>query len=176
MQPGESPAAAAGRLLQREYGLALPPDRFAALCANSMVWDRREQPPAGHGVCDISVVLVVTLTEAEAAAGALDAGEFEDSRWAAVADVARAAGAYHPVLVRCAREYEAARALSEVEALVRGAARAAPDAAPRVVELMRRVFELRQMPEGIESYRVRRPEMGYEAGVAVEAARAQFED
>ena len=43
MMPGESPARSCARLIKRELGLVIAPERFTPITYNSLVWDMREQ-------------------------------------------------------------------------------------------------------------------------------------
>ena len=39
--------------MARETGLAVDPSRFEPLCATSMTWQKRKQPPEDNGTADV---------------------------------------------------------------------------------------------------------------------------
>merc|ERR1711918_126364 len=67
MMPGETVAASCVRLLKRELGLEISPERVLPFCCSSLAWSMREQAPQDHGTCDIQVVSAIYLTEEEVA-------------------------------------------------------------------------------------------------------------
>lgn len=62
LQAGETPADAAARCVKRELSLDVAPKRFKYLCHASLLWQYRQQEPAGNGTADISLIFTAELS------------------------------------------------------------------------------------------------------------------
>eukprot|EP00302_Diacronema_sp_CCMP2436_P039747 CAMPEP_0180018024 /NCGR_PEP_ID=MMETSP0984-20121128/20212_1 /TAXON_ID=483367 /ORGANISM="non described non described, Strain CCMP 2436" /LENGTH=229 /DNA_ID=CAMNT_0021941183 /DNA_START=1 /DNA_END=690 /DNA_ORIENTATION=- len=105
MMPGDTPATPSARILKRELGLEVGPERIRFVCATTLVWAMRVQDPATNGTCDVQLVLTTRLSADEAGRVKLDAQEYTTSEWLPVEAVANAAESkYHPALRNACRE------------------------------------------------------------------------
>ncbi|MFH2104906.1 MAG: NUDIX hydrolase [Parcubacteria group bacterium] len=67
MSPGESFEEAAARNISRELGITVEDlERFQYLDVYNYVWDTRAEPPEGHGCHDVSVTMVLEISDKEA--------------------------------------------------------------------------------------------------------------
>jgi len=129
MMPGESRVETTRRLLRRELAVELPVDcghRVSTIGHYSFVWQMREQPPKNHGTADISVVVLVHLTDAEVARIKLNPNEYEASAWVAPKDIID--GAYHPGLKRGINDFLRLRMYADLEQLALHGVRTSSDA------------------------------------------------
>ncbi|MDO8558744.1 MAG: NUDIX hydrolase [bacterium] len=65
MKPGESFEAAVVRNLKREINLSIDPTRFRHLNHYSFVWARRAEPPQENGCHDVSIMMVLFISDEE---------------------------------------------------------------------------------------------------------------
>jgi hypothetical protein len=76
--PGESPLQSASRVLKRELGLIVEPEkaihggRYHGVGAYSYAWEMRAQKPQERGLADVSIVLTLEITPEEREAIRLD--------------------------------------------------------------------------------------------------------
>lgn len=65
--PGESPKKAMGRKLNEELGLEkIKPSRFRLFGIGSFAWSRRAEPPQENGCHDLSVIMILEISDEEA--------------------------------------------------------------------------------------------------------------
>ena len=168
MLPGETPSLSISRILKRELGLAITPERLSFVSASSLAWDRREQEPKENGTCDIQVVFSLELSQEEAMAVVLDPKEYASSKWESIDAVLHpdSASLYHPALRYSVREFKA----REIEKRMKEAAAMpiSPQSNELLLNLARSFCSLRVAPEeGIAPYRVVSQELGYNGVVNV---------
>lgn len=83
MKPGESPPLALVRLMKRELGLNISPEKFRQLDVHSYAWARRQQPPMDNGTCDITVVSTLVLEREVVDSIKFDEKEYSEMRCSA---------------------------------------------------------------------------------------------
>lgn len=162
--PGETPVQSCCRLLRRELSLEIEPSRFQTVCAQSLVWGMRQQPPMEHGTTDSQVVLSLRLTEAEVEKVVLDPKEYETSMWITPDELL--AGHFHPALKYAVASLRAAEKLRELQAAVA----ASPDNDAAIAALAREFAALASgvaPPAGTSDYRVKSDALKYECEVEV---------
>jgi hypothetical protein len=156
------------RILKRELGLDISPDRLSFVSSSSLVWDRREQAPKENGTCDIQVVMSLALTDEEANRIVLDTKEYEGSKWELIDYVIsnEAGSLYHPALQFACQSLKA----REIEVNMNKVA-AEPISCENdelLASLARQLSSLKKAPEaGIGAYRVKSEALGYEGVVKV---------
>ncbi|KAJ8610009.1 hypothetical protein CTAYLR_006631 [Chrysophaeum taylorii] len=104
-RPGDTPQEGAARNVKRELGLSLSPARFGVVGSYSFVWRMRQQAPATNGTADISTVLELHLTDAEADSISIEnfaESEYRDAKWTDPATVLE--GDYSPALQQAVRD------------------------------------------------------------------------
>lgn len=112
VMPGENVAATAKRILRRELMLDIGDDegRVRTVSHFTFVWDTRTQEPINNGTCDVSIILRVDLTRAEADAVQLLSKEYKQLEWRTLASqVSLPAGSLHPALAQGIRHLCAMR-------------------------------------------------------------------
>jgi len=119
-RPGETPEEGAARNVRRELKLEVAASRFRVVGNYSFVWRFRAQPPAENGTADISTVLELRLSSAEAAAINFDdsfaKSEYRDARWTTPREVLE--GEYNPALQQAVRDLLARHAFDDLCAAV----------------------------------------------------------
>lgn len=164
MMPGDTPKSSCARLLRRELGLEVQPERLSFVCSASLAWAMREQAPQTNGTTDVQLVLSMQATQEEMAAIKLDEKEYSDSQWIAPQDVL--AGDYHPALKHACGALLAGRVMAELERTA--AAPPSPESDAQLAKLARELVALRSPPPaGVSSYRVRCAELSYDGAVNV---------
>jgi hypothetical protein len=164
-----SPAMSVSRILKRELGLEISPDRLSFVSSSSLVWDRREQAPKENGTCDIQVVMSLALTDEEANRIVLDPKEYEGSKWELIDSIIsnEAASLYHPALRFACRSLKA----REIEVKMNKVATEpiSRETNEILASLARQMFTLKKPPEaGIGAYQVKSEALGYEGVVKVQ--------
>lgn len=104
-RPGDTPQEGAARNVKRELGLDLPPDRYRVVGVYSFVWRTRQQAPATNGTADMSTVLQLRLSDAEASSVSVDSfakSEYRDAKWIEPKDILR--GDFNPALQQAVRD------------------------------------------------------------------------
>lgn len=162
MMPGESPSRSCSRLIKRELGLELAPERFTVFTFNSLLFGMREQAPQDHGTADINVVLTAQLSDEEKASVKMDIKEYSGSKWVSHDELH--AGYYHPALKYSSRSLIAHHALARMRnAVASGAGDAEIAAAAREYAKASEAHE----PLGESKYVCRSDLKQYECGVKV---------
>ena len=117
MFPGETPVGSCRRLLLRELGLDVDPDRFAPVCAQAFAFGMREQEPRDHGTTDVQLCYRLRLRDSgEVGKVVLDPAEYCGGEWKTPDEIL--SGNYHPALryaVGCMLASEALERLEERE-------------------------------------------------------------
>lgn len=168
MMPGESPAQSVSRILKRELGLDIPPERLSYASSSSLAWDRREQAPKENGTCDVQVVMSLVLTDQEAERIVLDPKEYAGSKWELIDTITapEADSVYHPALrfsCRCLKAREMEEKMRKVAA--QPVNRESNDL---LASIARDLCSLKQEPgAGIGPYQVASEALGYQGVVKV---------
>ena len=162
MIPGESPSRSCSRLVKRELGLEIPPERFTVFTFNSLLFGMREQAPQDHGTADINVVLTAQLSDEEKARVKMDGKEYAGSQWVSHEELQ--AGDYHPALKYSFRSLIAHHSLARMrDAVANGEGDAEIAAAAREYAKASEAHE----PLGDSKYVCRSELKKYECGVSV---------
>ncbi|KAL1522214.1 hypothetical protein AB1Y20_021851 [Prymnesium parvum] len=158
--PGETPVQSCRRLLQRELGLLVEPERFTTVCAQSLAWAMREQLPKEHGTTDAQFVLSLMLREDEMGKVVLDPKEYSESQWARPEDIL--SGSYHPALKFAVHALLARRKLQALQVAV---SEGQDDG--RIAELARAFVHasMHSPPSGRSDYQLSARELDYECEV-----------
>jgi ADP-ribose pyrophosphatase YjhB (NUDIX family) len=101
MQTGEHFSDSAKRLVKKELGLEITPERFSYLTTFSAAWNKRAFPPEDNGTHTLSIVLTTKLSEAEIAA-IVPNDEYSSMQWVDTEEVANEQSGYHPAVRQCA--------------------------------------------------------------------------
>lgn len=103
MRPGETLRGAASRLIERELGIGIHPDRFQPFMTSEHVYHHRAQPPEDHGFHALAVTLYVGLTGDEAEKIRHD-DEYSELKWHSLALVGGGVhSGFYEYVVDCAR-------------------------------------------------------------------------
>lgn len=105
MRKGELYEEAAQRNIYRELNLVIEPERLELFHFYNFIWDKRAQKPADNGCHTLSVVMLLRLTEAEAAALTLNE-EYENAIWLTPIAITECPKIYHPALLQIARDLQ----------------------------------------------------------------------
>lgn len=87
MRAGETFAASAARLLKKELGLAVTPERLVPLTVFSAAWNQRAFEPVSNGTHTVSIVMHLEVSDHEAE-GLVFNDEYSDHGWTDFAGVA----------------------------------------------------------------------------------------
>jgi len=89
--------------------------RFQPICAQTFVFNRRQQPPVEHGTADVQLCFSVQLqSEEEVQKVVLDPMEYSDGCWKKCSEVLDDGGGYHPALKYAVRCLLASQTLNEM--------------------------------------------------------------
>lgn len=102
MKPGESFEQAAKRNLKRELNLDINLSRFRYFDIYSFVWSKRTEPPQENGCHDVSVTMILEISDEEIARITPN-DEYEDLDWFDPKIVAKSEN-FHPAVVIYATE------------------------------------------------------------------------
>jgi len=101
MLPGENFEESAARLLKRELDLTTPPARFQYLCAYSLVWAKRAQPPQKNGSHNISITMIAKLSDGEKNNVKIKPKEYKSLQWINLDEMINRD--FHPALIMLAK-------------------------------------------------------------------------
>ena len=107
MRPGESFAQAAIRNLKRELGLEFAPVRFVQLGLYNLIWPTSRSGVDDSGVHDVSLTMLIFVTEEERAMIKLNEEYEGEPRWIRPDDLTVNSLDYHPALVQMASDVAA---------------------------------------------------------------------
>jgi len=102
INPGESFEEAAARNFKRELGISINPERFQYLDVYNYVWATRAEPPEGHGCHDVSITMVLEISDEEVAQIRTNE-EYSETSWLRPEAIV-ANGGFHPALRQMARD------------------------------------------------------------------------
>ncbi len=123
---GEDIPTTVARILKRElgvdlYGASSPSDKEALqkrirnLNHFTFCWDSRTQPPQENGTCDVSVITMITVSDAEVQGVTLKPSEYSELKWIDPLSPPVESATYHPALKQALRDLTAYWAWQEVE-------------------------------------------------------------
>lgn len=101
MQTGEHFSASAQRLVKKELGLEVDPQRFKYLTVFAAAWNKRAFPPEDNGTHTLSVVLTASLSDEEIETIVFN-DEYSATEWVSFEELADNKAHYHPALQQCA--------------------------------------------------------------------------
>ncbi len=105
MLPGENFEESAARLLKRELDLTMPTARFQYLCAYSLVWAKRAQPPKKNGSHNIAITMIAKISDEEKEGIEIKPKEYRSLRWVNLDEITN--GNFHPALIMLAKNTKA---------------------------------------------------------------------